>query len=146
MKHKPVKSGTLFEKDLLTRVAVQGIFVAILTLTAYHIGSSTLSHAVGQTMAFCVLAFSQLLRALNQRSNTEYIWVRAEGHNPWLWLSFTASVALMAAILLIPVLQQAFKLTALSCDMWFVVFALSLLSIVQIEVCKLIAKILKRAV
>ena len=146
MKHKPVKSGTLFEKDLLTRVAVQGIFVAILTLTAYHIGSSTLSHAVGQTMAFCVLAFSQLLRALNQRSNTEYIWVRAEGHNPWLWLSFTASVALMAAILLIPVLQQAFKLTALSCDMWFVVFTLSLLSIVQIEVCKLIAKILKRAV
>ena len=146
MKHKPVKSGTLFEKDLLTRVAVQGIFVAILTLTAYHIGSSTLSHAVGQTMAFCVLAFSQLLRALNQRSNTEYIWVRAEGHNPWLWLSFTASVALMAAILLIPVLQQAFKLTDLSCDMWFVVFALSLLSIVQIEVCKLIAKILKRAV
>lgn len=146
MKHKPVKSGTLFEKDLLTRVAVQGIFVAILTLTAYHIGSSTLSHAVGQTMAFCVLAFSQLLRSLNQRSNTEYIWVRAEGHNPWLWLSFTASVALMAAILLIPVLQQAFKLTALSCDMWFVVFALSLLSIVQIEVCKLIAKILKRAV
>lgn len=97
-------------------------------------------------MAFCVLAFSQLLRALNQRSNTEYIWVRAEGHNPWLWLSFTASVALMAAILLIPVLQQAFKLTDLSCDMWFVVFALSLLSIVQIEVCKLIAKILKRAV
>lgn len=146
MKHKPVKSGTLFEKDLLTRVAVQGIFVAILTLTAYHIGSSTLSHAVGQTMAFCVLAFSQLLRSLNQRSNTEYIWVRAEGHNPWLWLSFTASVALMAAILLIPVLQQAFKLTDLSCDMWFVVFALSLLSIVQIEVCKLIAKILKRAV
>ena len=146
MKHKPVKSGTLFEKDLLTRVAVQGIFVAILTLTAYHIGSSTLSHAVGQTMAFCVLAFSQLLRALNQRSNTEYIWVRAEGHNPWLWLSFTASVALMAAILLISVLQQAFKLTDLSCDMWFVVFALSLLSIVQIEVCKLIAKILKRAV
>lgn len=146
MKHKPVKSGTLFEKDLLTSVAVQGIFVAILTLTAYHIGSSTLSHAVGQTMAFCVLAFSQLLRSLNQRSNTEYIWVRAEGHNPWLWLSFTASVALMAAILLIPVLQQAFKLTDLSCDMWFVVFALSLLSIVQIEVCKLIAKILKRAV
>ena len=146
MKHKPVKSGTLFEKDLLTRVAVQGVFVAIITLTAYHIGSSTLSHAVGQTMAFCVLAFSQLLRALNQRSNTEYIWVRAEGHNPWLLLSFTASVALMAAILLIPVLQQAFKLTDLSCDMWFVVFALSLLSIVQIEVCKLIAKILKRAV
>ena len=79
MKHKPVKSGTLFERGLIHRVVTQGVFVAMLTLAAYYIGASH-SHSTGQTMAFCVLAFSQMLRAFNQRSNTEYIWVRAEGH------------------------------------------------------------------
>ncbi|NRN76998.1 Calcium-transporting ATPase 1 [Lactobacillus helveticus] len=40
MKHKPVKPGTLFEKDLVWRVITQGIFVAMMTLTAYFIGAS----------------------------------------------------------------------------------------------------------
>ena len=95
MKHKPVKSGTLFERGLIHRVVTQGVFVAMLTLAAYYIGASH-SHSTGQTMAFCVLAFSQMLRAFNQRSNTEYIWVRAEGHNPWLWVSFAVSAALLS--------------------------------------------------
>lgn len=82
MKHKPVKSGTLFEKDLVRRVIIQGIFVAAMTTCAYWIGASMGGHVTGQTMAFCVLAFSQMLRAFNQRSNTEPIWVRAEGINP----------------------------------------------------------------
>ena len=39
MKHKPVKSGTLFEKDLVRRVITQGIFVAAMTTCAYWIGA-----------------------------------------------------------------------------------------------------------
>lgn len=140
MKHKPVKSGTLFELGLIHRVVTQGVFVAMLTLAAYYIGASH-SHSTGQTMAFCVLAFSQMLRAFNQRSNTEYIWVRAEGHNPWLWVSFAVSAALLACILLLPVLQSVFKLTTLSGGLWLTVFGLSALSIVQIEVCKFLKKI-----
>ena len=68
MKHQPVKSGTLFEKDLVQRVVIQGVFVAAMTTAAYWTGASMTGHAAGQTMAFCVLAFSQMLRALNQRS------------------------------------------------------------------------------
>ena len=140
MKHKPVKSGTLFERGLIHRVVTQGVFVAMLTLAAYYIGASH-SHSTGQTMAFCVLAFSQMLRAFNQRSNAEYIWVRAEGHNPWLWVSFAVSAALLACILLLPDLQSVFKLTTLSGGLWLTVFGLSTLSIVQIEVCKFLKKI-----
>ena len=140
MKHKPVKSGTLFERGLIHRVVTQGVFVAMLTIAAYYIGASH-SHSTGQTMAFCVLAFSQMLRAFNQRSNTEYIWVRAEGHNPWLWVSFAVSAALLACILLPPALQSVFKLTTLSGGLWLTVFGLSALSIVQIEVCKFFKKI-----
>ena len=140
MKHKPVKSGTLFEKDLVRRVIIQGIFVAAMTTCAYWIGASMGGHVTGQTMAFCVLAFSQMLRAFNQRSNTEPIWVRAEGINPWLIVSFVVSALLMACILLVPALQNAFRLTLLDGTQWLIVIGLSLMSILQVEIVKTIKK------
>lgn len=137
MRHQPVKSGTLFEKDLVRRVITQGIFVSAMTIVAYWTGVKLEGHAVGQTMAFCVLAFSQMLRAFNQRSNTEPIWVRAEQINPWLVVSFAASALLMLCILLIPGLRDAFRLTSLTGNQWLIAVGLSLLSIVQMEVMKI---------
>ena len=140
MQHKPVKSGTLFEKDLIYRVITQGIFAAAVTTCAYWIGAGMAGHETGQTMAFCVLALSQMLRAFNQRSNTEPIWVRAEGINPWLILSFIVSAVMMACILFVPELQSAFRLTVLDSTQWFIVAGLSFLSILQVEIVKAIKK------
>lgn len=144
MKHKPIKSGTLFEKDLIRRVVTQGIFVSAMTIAAYWIGASMGSHAEGQTMAFCTLAFSQMLRAFNQRSNTEPIWIRSEGKNPWLFISFAVSLLLMLCILFVPALQSAFRLTLLSGTQWLVVAGLVLLSIIQVEMTKAIKKLIAR--
>ena len=144
MKHKPVKAGTLFERDLIARVIRQGIFVAAMTIAAYFIGAGQGSHTTGQTMAFSVLAISQMLRAFNQRSNTEPIWVRAEGPNPWLVVSFLVSAGLMACILFIPALQSAFRLTYLTGTQWLTVLGLSAMSIVQMEAVKWVKRARKR--
>lgn len=140
MHQRPVRSGTLFEKDLIGRVLTQGIFVAAMTTVAYWIGVAEGSAAAGQTMAFCVLAFSQMLRALDQRSNVAPIWQRGQGHNPWLWLSFAVSAVLVGCILLIPPLQSAFQVVPLGADQFGIAVGLSLLSVVQIE----LVKVLKR--
>ena len=87
-------------------------------------------------MAFCVLAFSQMLRAFNQRSNTEPIWVRAEGINPWLIVTFAVSAVLKGEILFIPVFREIFSLTLLSGGEWAITAGLALLSIVQVEAVK----------
>lgn len=136
MKHPPVKTGTLFERDLVRNVVTQGIFVALMTLAAYWIGVESGGQTTGMTMAFCVLAFSQMLRAFNQRSNTEPIWVRAEGINPWLIVTFAVSAVLMGAILFIPVFREIFSLTLLSGGEWAITAGLALLSIVQVEAVK----------
>ena len=145
MKHRPVKSGTLFEKELVRRVITQGIFVAAMTICAYWIGAELGGHVTGQTMAFCVLAFSQMLRAFNQRSNTEPIWVRAEGINPWLIFSFVFSAILMACILFVPALQSAFRLTLLDGTQWLIVIGLSLMSVLQVEITKFVKRIHTKA-
>lgn len=136
MKHPPVKTGTLFEKDLVKNVIMQGVFVAAMTILAYWIGVGSGGYSTGMTMAFCVLAFSQMLRAFNQRSNTEPIWVRAEGMNPWLIVTFCISAVLMAGILLIPALRNMFSLTLPDGGQWAVIAGLSLLSVVQVEAVK----------
>lgn len=141
MKHKPVKTGTLFERDLIWRVISQGIFVALMTLLAYCIGATFDNPIAGQTMAFCVLALSQMLRAFNQHSNTDPIWIRGNKINVWLIISFMVSAALMGIILFIPNLQDLFHLTNLSSKQWLVVIILSLFSILQVEITKLIKRL-----
>lgn len=141
MKHPPVQSGTLFEKDLVSRVITQGIFVAVITTCAYWIGATIGNHVTGQTMAFCVLAFSQMLRAFNQHSNTEPIWKRSAEINPWLIISFVASALLMVCILFIPLLRNIFQLTLLNGTQWLIVIGLSLLSIIQVEMVKLVKRL-----
>lgn len=141
MKHKPVKTGTLFERDLISRVISQGIFVAMLTLAAYFIGDATGNQTTGQTMAFSVLALSQMLRAFNQHSNTDPIWKRATGMNIWLVVSFLVSALFMGIILFVPAIQKIFYLTNLSAGQWMIVIALALLSIAQVEVIKGLKKL-----
>ena len=141
MRQRPVRSGTLFERDLIGRVLVQGFFVAAMTTAAYWIGAAQGSAAAGQTMAFCVLAFSQMLRALDQRSNIAPLWQRGQGHNPWLCLSFAVSAVLVGCILLVPPLQTAFKVVPLSAEQFAIAVGLSLLSIVQIETVKALRRL-----
>lgn len=136
MKQAPVKAGTLFEKDLIIRVITQGIFVATMTLIAYWIGATYDNPISGQTMAFSVLAFSQMLRAFNQHSNTDPIWKRSAGSNPWLVISFIVSAFFIGLILFVPSLQSMFHLTNLGLAQWLVVIGLSLMSIVQVEFVK----------
>ena len=58
MKEKPVKSGTLFEKSLVSRVILHGIFITIATIAAYQIGLHTDSYAVRSNNGIC--SFSNL--------------------------------------------------------------------------------------
>lgn len=143
MKHKPVKTGTLFERDLVWRVISRGIFVALMTLLAYWIGDTFDNPIAGQTMAFCVLALSQILRAFNQHSNTDPIWIRGNKVNIWLIVSFIVSAILMGVILFTPNLQSLFHLTTLTPKQWLVVIILSLFSILQVELMKLVKRFIK---
>lgn len=141
MKHKPVKSGTLLEKELVVQVITQGIFVAAMTIIAYWIGVNIGDNSVGQTMAFSVLAFSQILRGFNQHSNTESIFNRDGRFNKWLVISFAVSTFLMIVILFVPNLQQVFNIVNLNIIQWLIVLLLTVITIIQVEIVKFIKRI-----
>ncbi len=67
-KPKPKNEG-IFANGLGVRVVLQGLMFAILSLTAFALGErATNSLAGGQTMAFMVLALSQVVQSFNMRS------------------------------------------------------------------------------
>ena len=140
MKEKPVKSGSLFEKALVSRVILHGIFITIATISAFLIGYNTDSYIVGQTMAFSVLAISQMLHAFNQRSNTDSIFTKGNGHNKYLLFALLSSFVLLLIILFVPVIRNIFSLTILKPIEWAITIGLSILPVIFVEITKFIKR------
>lgn len=140
MEHPPLRAGTLLEGRQARRVVFQGLFVAAFALLAFVIGREAGGDAVGRTMAFGVLAFSQVLRAVNQRSDTDPVWDREGGRNPQLAWAVAASTALMLVVLLVPPVREAFGGAAMDAWQWATVLGLAFLSLVQTEAAKAIGR------
>ena len=146
MKHKPVKSGTLFEKGMIYRIIVHGLFISAAAWAAYLIGTYCFAHdhVQAMTMTFIVLSVSQLSHALNQRSNTESVFKPGQGHNKFLALALLVSAAIVALVVFVPPLQSFFNLTNLTWQEWLVSLALSLFPLVAVEISKIFIRIYQR--
>lgn len=143
MKHPPLKSGTLFEKDLVIHVITQGCFIAAATLLAFMFGLRD-DLASGQAMAFCTTAFSQLFYSYSQRSNTRSIFSKGFFENKALLGSVLISIALMLVLVVIPPVRGAFALSALEANEWLMILALSLIPTALSEAKKAIASLVRK--
>ena len=113
MNRKPrPKNESLFSHGLGIRVVLQGIMFGTLSLIAYWLGETqTASVAGGQTMAFMVLAFSQIIHAFNMRSHHSLFKTGVfTNHN--LNRAVLISAALVCLVLFTP-LRTAFGLVLL---------------------------------
>jgi Ca2+-transporting ATPase len=78
-------------------------------------GTGSLRHA--QTMAFTTLVLFQLFNVFNARSDERSAF-RGLFRNRWLWAAVGLSLALQAAVIHLPFLQQAFSTVSLSAGDW----------------------------
>ena len=143
MRHKPVKSGTLFERGMIYRIALHGLFISAASWAAYLIGTYCFEHdhVQAMTMTFLVLSFSQLSHALNQRSNTDSVFKGGQGHNKFLAVALTASAAIVLLVALVPPLQGFFNLIDLNWQEWLISLALSLFPLVAVEISTIFIRI-----
>ncbi len=145
MKHKPVKSGTLFEKGMVYRIVLHGLFICAAALAAYWIGMLVYeNHDESMTMTFIVLSISQLSHALNQRSNTESIFKHGQGHNKFLLIALAASAAIVALVVFVPPLMKLFDLVYISWREWLICIGLSLFPLVAVEISKIFIRLYNR--
>ena len=140
-KPKPKNEG-IFAHGLGMRIVLQGIMFAVLSLIAFVIGENAMSEQGGQTMAFMVLALSQIIQAFNVRSEHSLFRI-GFFTNKTLNGAAAISLVVMLLVLFTPI-GVAFGLVILPWKLYLKAWGLIHIPIVVMEIAKFIRCLLKR--
>ena len=105
--------ASILDRPLMLKILWQGALIAVASMTAFYLGLSAGGAAMASTMAFATLTLARLFHGFNCRG-AESIFKLGLGSNKYSLMAFAGGVALLAAVLLIPVLESLFAVTALS--------------------------------
>ena len=144
MDHKPKpKSEGIFAHGLGIQVVLQGCMFALLTLAAFVLGQRFGgSLEAGQTMAFMVLALTQIVQSFNMRSQRS-LFAIGPFSNKKLNGAALLSLALVCLVLFTPV-RIAFGLVLLPAWLYLVGLGLILVPLPVMELAKAIGLVRHR--
>ncbi len=133
-KPRDPKVGIL-DRNLVTKITLQGIIISVGVITAFMIGRNT-SPAVACTMAFSTLTFARLLHGFNCRSQHSIFKIGFK--NNWYSLAaFAVGTLLLALILFVPALHGLFAVTPLTNSQYLWILLLALMPTILIQIVKI---------
>ncbi len=133
-KPKPKNEG-IFAHGLGVRVILQGLMFAALTLIGFKVGENVTGGLQGgQTLAFMVLALSQVVQSYNMRSERSIFKIGVFS-NKQLNGAALISVLLVALVMFTP-LRVAFALTVLPWQLYLLGLGLILVPVIVMECSK----------
>ena len=131
---KPKNEG-IFANGFGLRTVLQGVMFGVLSLAAYKIGEILGgSESYGQTMAFLVLGFSQIVQSYNMRSEHSLFKIGFFTNRTLNWAALL-SLALSAIVLFTPA-RVAFGLELLTLPMYGIALGLVLVPLLVMECSK----------
>ena len=146
MTHKPkAKDEGIFAGGLGGRVVAQGFMFGLLTIIAYRVGftvghvthglDEALAESWGQSLAFMVLALTQVVQAFNMRSEKSLFKI-GPFSNKNLNLAALASTALTLLVLLCPGVRDVFGIVILDWWLYLVGLGLIIVPLIVMELAK----------
>jgi Ca2+-transporting ATPase len=119
------RSERVITRRMWTGIVFVGVIMAVGTLLVIDAslpgglieGTGTIDYA--RTMGFTTLTLFQLFNVFNARSDERSAFVGLFA-NRWLWSAVTLSLALHAAVIYLPFLQQAFSTVSLNGADWLI--------------------------
>ena len=138
------KKATFFSNGVLGSIIYQGIIEGGITLFVYwwatnnpvHIGNNELIHSDALTMAFITLGMLQLFHAFNVKSVEKSLFTVGFFKNKMFNLSILVSGTLLAVVVLVPGLNDAFRVSHLDIQQWLIVLGASFSIIPIVEIIK----------
>lgn len=131
---------SLFSGRFGVLLAINGAIMGALTLVAFRVGEhlypDSLMHA--QTMAFVVLAVSQLFYSLSVRNPKKTLFEIGPLTNKYLLGAICLGILLQLAIISIPPIAEIFKVFTLTSRDWGFVILLSLIPFILNELIKIL--------
>lgn len=126
-------------------VLINGLIIGAITLAAFRIGTvlyaDSLEHA--RTMAFVVLAMSQLFHAFDVRDTSYSIFQLGLFTNRWLWLALGVGAFLQWAVISIPPFATLFEVFPLVPLDWAIAVGLAFVPVVVNETVKVALRLRK---
>ena len=127
---EPLLSG-----DLVKRIGLQGLLIAVPVMTAFYLGCQT-GTAEAMTMAFATLTLARLFHGFNCRENRSILRMGLSG-NPASLAAFGVGVLLLLAVLLIPALHGLFLVADLTLAQLGMILGLAVLPTLCIQITRI---------
>ena len=133
------KNEGIFAGGLGVKVAVQGVMFCALTLFGFWLGQVMLGGSLeeGRTMAFIILAFTQVIHSFNMRS-TRSLFAIGPFTNKALVKAAIASTLMIAVIIFIEPIAKLFELVMMPWYMYLIAAGLAFVPVPAMECTKLI--------
>ncbi|MDW7661824.1 MAG: cation-translocating P-type ATPase [Bacillota bacterium] len=148
---------SFFAGGAWAKAALGGLLIGGLTLLAFYLGIHETGYTLnskdisaeamthGRTMAFVVLAASQLFYSLSMRHFDKSIFEVGIFTNKLLLGAIAMGIGLQALLITIPFTARAFKVAPLTIASWGTVIGLSLIPLILAEIIKWVRRLLKKS-
>ena len=127
---EPLLSG-----DLVKRIGLQGLLIAVPVMTAFYLGCRT-GTAEAMTMAFATLTLARLFHGFNCREDRSILRMGLSG-NPASLAAFGVGVLLLLTVLLIPALHSLFLVADLTLAQLGMILGLAVLHTLCIQITRI---------
>mgnify|MGYP005841018383 CR=1 FL=1 len=137
------RNESIMTKYFLINVGIEGLVIAVTTMTAFMIGYRDNNALLASTMAFGTLCMGRLFHGFNCKSDKPVIFNNLFS-NKWLIGSFLTGVILMSSVLMIPAFHTALKVQTLSIAQLLIIYALAAADFLIIQLLKWLKTLIKR--
>lgn len=134
-KPRPSKESIL-TKDYLLGIGVEGMVIALLSMSAFLIGYRRGNAALASTMAFGTLCLARLFHGFNCKSGKPVLFTRVFWNNACLTGAFVIGSVLLTCVLELPMLQEIFHVVSLSPVQLLTVYGMAFLTLPVIQLLK----------
>ena len=136
-KPRPMNESIL-TKDFLTKIGTEGLCIGITTMIGFMIGlTGEGGNAVlASTMAFGTLCTARLVHGFNCKSDYPVIFSKRFWNNIYLIGAFLLGLVLITCVMMIPALDEVFKVQTLTFTQLLIVYGLALVNLPIIQLMK----------
>lgn len=137
MEEKPrPMNESILTKDFLLKIGTEGLSIGITTMLAFMIGYQSQNAVLASTMAFGTLCTARLVHGFNCKSDHPVVFTRRVFNNLYLIGAFVLGLVLITGVMMVPALQNVFKVQTLSIGQLFTVYGLALANLPIIQIMK----------
>lgn len=133
----------ILDKNLSLKIMLEGLLIAVFTMTGYYIGLKQGGKDVASTMAFSILCLARLFHGFNCRGKNSILKLGLMS-NIYSVLAFLVGTLLLNVILFNHTIGKLFEVSYLTFSQYGYIYLLAFIPTVVVQICRFVKYDLKQ--